>query len=391
LEEDGGIIWVSNAIWEDHSADHNIVTELARRTPVLWVDAPSSPATPGRFGAPRVTHPRLRQAAPNVTRLTPMALPGLTRPGVRITTLPLVTAQIRWAAHRTRFHPHAVVATSFEGVPTRRIRGARTVLYATDDYIAGAELIRLPAGWLKKQERRALAAADRVAAVSTPLAGQLKTVRPVAVIPNGCTPSIHTGPVPEQALALPRPVVALSGRLNPRIDISVLEAVADAGFSLLLAGPHDSRWEPARFRRLVHGNPRVHHTGWVPPGDMPAWLAAADIGITPYLDTPFNRASFPVKTLGYLAAGLPAVTSPLAATRWLLDGMGDRAYPARPPILATADTPSGFVKTIRVFLENAPRAEHATRSQVCRLFAARHTWERRAAALAALAAGGPPP
>jgi glycosyl transferase family 1 len=391
LGDDGGIIWVSNKIWEDHSADHNIVIELARRTPVLWVDVPSSPATPGRFGTSRITHPRLRQAAPNVTRLSPMALPGLTRPGVRATTLPLVSAQIRWAARRTRFHPHAVVATSFEGLPTRRIRGARTVLYATDDYIAGAELIRLPPRWLKKQERRALAAADRVAAVSTPLAGQLQTGQPVAVIPNGCTPSTHTGPVPEQALALPRPVVALTGRLNPRIDFSVLEAVADAGISLLLVGPHDGHWEPARFRRLVHGNPHVHHTGWVPPGDVPAWLAGADIGITPYLDTPFNRASFPVKTLGYLAAGLPAVTSPLAATSWLLDAMGEGAYPpVRPPILATADTPSGFVKTIRAFLENVPRAEHAARSQVCQLFAARHTWERRAAALAALAAGGTP-
>ena len=81
---------------------------------------------------------------------------------------------------------------------------------------------------------------------------------------------------------------------------------------------------------------------------MPAYIAAIDIGITPYLDSPFNRASFPLKTLDYLSAGRPAVSTALPAARWLYDdllGVGQGTAPDR--ILALANDREAFINALR--------------------------------------------
>ena len=111
-------------------------------------------------------------------------------------------------------------------------------------------------------------------------------------------------------------MVGVVGHLTDRIDISLLEAVVDSGLSLLMVGPRDPRWEPERFERLI-ASPHVQWVGLKPFAALPGYLRLIDVGITPYQDTAFNRASFPLKTLEYLAAGRGAVSSDLPATRWL--------------------------------------------------------------------------
>jgi teichuronic acid biosynthesis glycosyltransferase TuaH len=377
------LVWLANKMWEDHSVDRSMAAELSRYTPVLWVDAPVSVATPARarFGAARTARPVLSVLTDRITRLTPAALPGMTRPGVRASTAPLLRSQVRWALRRTGLPPLAVVATWFEGVLGWRRHGVTTALYATDDYVAGAELMRLPAGWLRLQEQRALASADLVTAQSILLADHWSALyrRPVTFIPNGCAPGRPvTAAVPAAVRALPRPVVGLAGRFNARIDMDLLETIAGAGFSLLLLGPCDHRWEPGRFAALT-ARPRVHYAGRVPPGEVPAYLAAADVGITPYLDSQFNRASFPVKMLDYLSAGRPVVSTDLPAARWLADDLahsGQAAGAGR--ILALASDRPGFVAALRR-LAGEPDV-----AGLCRAFAERHSWSRRAATLARL-------
>lgn len=174
--------------------------------------------------------------------------------------------------------------------------------------------------------------------------------------------------------------------------MDLLEAIADAGYSLLLVGPHHSQWEQRRFAELIT-RPRVHYVGRVPEELAPSYIAATDIGITPYLDNPFNRASFPLKTLDYLVAGRPAVSTDLPAARWLLGDLtsSERAFPPG-RILALAADRAGFVNAVRDIVGDPGRPDHTDTGQVvrepgqaqaCREFAARHTWSRRADALAA--------
>ena len=142
------------------------------------------------------------------------------------------------------------------------------------------------------------------------------------------------------------PVVGLIGQLSERIDLDALNAIADAGFSLLIVGPLDPRWEQRRFKELTSRS-HVHYAGPVPANAIPSYLAAIDVGITPYRDTPFNRASFPLKTLEYLGAGVPVVSTDLPAARWLREDLtrGEHAA-AADQILALARSNGEFVDVI---------------------------------------------
>jgi teichuronic acid biosynthesis glycosyltransferase TuaH len=307
-----------------------------------------------------------------IIRLTPVALPGFTRPGVRFTTAPLLRAQLRWALRRLRATPQAIVATNLEDVLGRWGRNTINVLYGTDDYVAGAKLMGLSADRLRVQERWALDRADVVLAISPELAERWRVLGadPI-VLPNGCDADAYRGvdrPTVMLGIDLPAPVVGVVGQLSDRIEIGLLEAVADAGLSLLLVGPRDERWEPERFAALT-ARRTVHHTGLVPSENLPIYLAMIDVGLTPYADTPFNRASFPLKTLEYLAAGRPVVSTDLPASRWLLDNPG-----ARTGELYVASGPGDFVAAVRVATAAGGTNELATR---CRALAARHSWQRR--------------
>jgi teichuronic acid biosynthesis glycosyltransferase TuaH len=151
----------------------------------------------------------------------------------------------------------------------------------------------------------------------------------------------------------------------------------------------------------------VRYTGRVPPADVPGYLAAIDIGITPYTSSEFNRASFPLKTLEYLAAGRPVVSSDLPGARWLHDDLA-AADQAPAEIMTLASTPAEFVSAVRRLAAQpgggvdpalpgaldpaqpdggvaAPPggAWEVARRDRCRAFARRHSWARRADALAA--------
>lgn len=386
------IVWIAASNWGGVlSTDRCMVTAMTRYARILWVDPPASLLTAAarRGDSPRRLTPRLSALDDRIVRLTPVALPGLTRPGIRGSTAPLVRAQIRWALRRTGIQPRAVVTTNVEDV-LGRWDGAVSMLYVTDDYVAGAELLGLPVRRLQDQERRALVRADVVAVVSPALQERWAALGADPVlIPNGCAVASHR-PAPV-ALGLPRPVVGLAGHLSARIDLRLLAAIAEAGYSLLLVGPHDPRWEPAGFAELA-ARPNVRHTGRVPAEEVAAYLAAADLGITPYLDSPFNRASFPIKTLEYLGAGLPVVSTSLPAARWLRDDFAAGGLTAGPDdVLVLADDPAGFVAAVGKLAGEPGRpaeqdaehgAPHLSLAARCRACADRHSWRRRAQTLA---------
>ena len=385
------LVWIAPTPWDGiPGTDRRIVAEMTRYTPVLWVDPPLSVITPARLSG-RVTGgilPSLSEPAPGITRLTTVALPGLTRPGVRVTTAPLLRAQISWALRRLRVRPSAVVSGYLEDV-LGRWGPVVNALYCTDDHVAGAALMGLSADRLRSQERRALARADVVAVVSPTLAGHWSALGADPVlIPNGCSDSDPWPPGQAARTGLPRPVLGLVGQLSERIDLDILTALSDAGFALLLVGPQDPRWEPRRFAELT-SRPGVQHTGRVPAASVPAYLAAIDVGITPYTGSDFNRASFPLKTLEYLAAGRPVVSTDLPGARWLLDDLaraGLTMTGERPAeIMTLASTPGEFVGAVRRMVPGPgaePEQEQARREQ-CRAFATRHSWARRADAMAA--------
>lgn len=374
-------VLMSGASWDGVRGSERALTEaLGPFTDVLWVDPPVSPATPRRyrrFGAEGPSwRPRLHEELPGVHRLTPVVLPGLTRPIVRTTTWPLVRRQTRWAVRQLGRVPAAVLACSLDDVLRGWPAQTRTVLYGTDDWVAGAELMGQSALRLRRQERYAVGAASLVLAITPQLADRWRDLgTEPALLPNGCDPEAYLAVDTVEPAALPAgfpsTVAGVVGQLNDRLDADLLAAVADTGIGLLLVGPRDPGWLPERWDDLV-ARPNVHHAGAVPFEELPRWLARMDVGLTPYTVSAFNKASYPLKTLEYLAAGLAAVGSDLPATRGLAEESED--------VFAIAGTDE-FAREVRLLAATPATADDIARR---RATAGRHSWAARATRLAEL-------
>ena len=260
--------------------------------------------------------------------------------------------------------------------------------------MAGAELMGLSADRLRAQERQAAAHANVVVVVSPQLAGHWAALgsAPPVLIPNGSFPAYAGGVSPAPAVSdMPGPVVGLIGQLTPRVDLGLLTAVAEAGYSLLLVGPYDARWEPEGFAALT-ARPNVRYVGRVPAEAVPAYLASIDVGLIPYTGSAFNRASFPMKTLEYFSAGLPVVSTDLPGSRWLRDSLAKLAAGHAAELMALTSDAAEFVAAVqrlagRPGSQAGPRAATGSgaepaRSAAARRFADQHSWPRRADAFA---------
>lgn len=388
------LVWMAPTSWDGiPGTDRPLAMALTRYARVLWVDPPVSPVTPARLRG-EVSGgllPTVTDIDEGLTRLTPVALPGLTRPGIRSTTAPVVRAQVRWALRQRGIQPFAVVAGYLEDL-LGRWGDAVNVVYSTDDHVAGAELMGLSADRIRAQERVAAARADVVVVVSTHLAEHWAALgsAPPVLIPNGSFPAYTDGISPAPAVTgLPGPVVGLIGQLTQRIDLGMLTAVADAGYSLLLVGPYDARWEREGFAALT-ARPNVRYAGRVPAEAVPSYLASIDVGLIPYADSPFNQASFPMKTLEYFGAGLPVVSTDLPGSRWLQDSLASFDPGHASQLMALTSDPGEFVAAVERLagspgLAAGPGAadRDRSRSAAARAFADQHSWPRRAEAFAA--------
>lgn len=357
--------------------DRNMALALSRHRPVLFVEPPLSALT--RLRSPELAglsrQPSLQVVGEDFARLIPWVVPGMTRPGIHHLVPPMMRRAARRAVHRlygAGGPVAAVVSCRLEPV-FGAIPAARTLYYSTDDLVAGAELIGLPRERLVRQEGLALRTADLVAAVSPPLRDRYVAAGfPAELLPNGCDPSAYDGvdaatPAPE--VSLRGPVAGFVGHINDRIDLALLEAVAAAGHPLLIVGPVAPGYQPARFLALTR-RPNVQWVGPKPFAELPGYLRLIDVGLTPYADTEFNRGSFPLKTLEYLAAGRAAVATPLPSTLWL-----------DTDLVHLAADPSSFARAVGTALA-APRTPALAASR--RDFARMHSWSQRATRLAAL-------
>jgi teichuronic acid biosynthesis glycosyltransferase TuaH len=364
-------------------ADQHLAEALSRIAPVLYVDPPMSVLSPLKRPERRqaLREPRLRLLGPGLARLTPVVQPGMERPGLVGLTTYLTRQAMRRATRMLGGRVQAVICVS---TLVRTLGACGEVVQAywlQDDFVGGAALFGLNPERIRKGEFALAAQADVLIASSPSVAETWRSrgYDPV-LIPHGSAPDAFAGtdaaPLPGD-VDLPAPIAGFIGHINDRVDVGLLEAVADTGSSLLLVGPRHEKDNLGRMERLL-ARDNVAWVGPKPFETLPSYYRAMDVCLVPYGDSAYNRGSFPLKILEYLSAGRGVVASDLPATRWLLDAGGGLGG-AEGLIAIAADAPA-FAEAVKRALAARRSALHADR---CRTFAAAHSWDVRARAFAA--------
>jgi UDP-galactopyranose mutase len=168
---------------------------------------------------------------------------------------------------------------------------------------------------LRRQRDELLARADLVFAGGPSLHRGTATRRPDAhLFPSGVdaahfAAARQPGPRPDRLADIPSPIVGYVGVIDERLDLDLLGDVANArpGWSFVMAGPI-LKIEKSRLPR----RPNVHYVGPVPYAELPDLVRAFDVAMMPFALNDATRSISPTKTLEYLAAGRPVVSTPIA-------------------------------------------------------------------------------
>ena len=357
--------------------DRHIAERLAAYAPILYVDRPISQLTrfrrPDRAGARAGAGDRLNIVAPGIARLSPVVLPGPERPGMAAVTQRLVERSVRRAVKSLDGSVRAVIDSSTLMSGFGAFPDAQHVFWAQDDYVAGAALFGQDPDRIARGELRQAARADAIVTSSPVVDGtwRARGYEP-HLIPFGCDAAAYlhvdeTSPAPD--VTLPGPIVGSVGFLNDRIDFAIFDEIARRGHSLLLVGGVHSSFRIEQLDELL-ARPNVQWVGFKQFEELPAYLRCIAVGIAPYTQSGFNKGSFPLKTLEYLAAGRRVVTTDLPATRWLATDLID-----------IASTPAAFADAVEKALADPPTPDEVARR---RAFAGKHSWDARAATFAQL-------
>jgi len=169
--------------------------------------------------------------------------------------------------------------------------------------------------------------------------------------------------VPPELADLPRPIFGYYGVVDERLDYDLIARLAEAPGvgSVVLVGPA-IKVDPATLPR----RPNLHYLGQRPYGDLPAYLKGFDVCLMPWALNDATRTISPTKTLEYMAAGKPIVST---AVRDVVRDHGD--------LVLIAEDPAGFVELARSALDRHDDA----RAAAMRARAAAHGWDAVADAM----------
>ena len=314
----------------------------------------------------------------------------------RFGTLGWAKAAAKAAGAADVYHGHDLTGLPAAVFARGDAPAARLVYDSHELYIASGATAGRPAwavDWLARRERSWSRDADALVTVNHPLADELRrrlAIERVVVVHN-CPPRPTTAPPRDdrirQAASIPAeaPVVLYHGGLRPGRGLRQLaeallepglEAVHAAflGFGPLLDEVAALAGEP-RFGR------RLHLLDAVPPDEVVAWVASADVAALPIQASNRSyRLSTPNKLFEALAAGVPVVASDFPGIRAIVaddpDGpLGELCDPAEPASIA-----AGINRILAM-----PAERRAELGERCRRAALeRWNWESESARLVEL-------
>ena len=171
---------------------------------------------------------------------------------------------------------------------------------------------------------------------------------------------------PADQAHLPHPRLGYFGVIDERLDMDLVAALADArpDWQIVLVGPV-VKIDPATLPRRAN----LHYTGQRTYGELPAYLAGWDVCLLPFALNEATRFISPTKTLEYMAAERPIVSTPITD---VAEPYGD--------IVRLAEGPAAFVAACDAALHE-PEDERTRRAGLMREVLARTSWDGTAAAM----------
>jgi glycosyltransferase involved in cell wall biosynthesis len=217
--------------------------------------------------------------------------------------------------------PVLLVAQQPNLLPTLKGLRADVKVYEVRDDYAGFALDERAAGRLARAHERMLRESDGVWAISQALVDDIRPVRAdvertyVGVECDEFARATWEG-APPSLRELPRPRIGLVGNLNDRVDWDLIEGLARRrpDWHVALVGPvYHARRETNEAIERLQRLPNVVYVGSVARTQLPATMAALDVGLIPYRITQATSRINPLKLYQYLATGIPVVATPIAA------------------------------------------------------------------------------
>lgn len=176
-------------------------------------------------------------------------------------------------------------------------------------------------------------------------------------------------PDPDDQAALAPPRLGYFGVVDERMDLDVLRALAETHpeWAVVVVGPV-VKIDPATLPQA----PNLHYLGQRAYHQLPAYLSGWDVALLPFARNESTRYISPTKTLEYMAAEVPIVSTPIAD---VVGPYGELVY--------LGDTPAAFVAACERALRSSA-AERERRAAGMRDVLDGTSWDRTAARMETL-------
>jgi UDP-galactopyranose mutase len=175
---------------------------------------------------------------------------------------------------------------------------------------------------------------------------------------------------PDQ-VGVPHPRLGFYGVIDERLDLPLLDFIAEARpeWQIVLVGPVVKIGPESLPRR-----PNIHYFGQRSYEELPGYLAGWDVCLLPFARNDSTRFISPTKTLEYMAAELPIVSTPITD---VAEPYGDIVY--------LGDTPEEFLSACETAL-SSPTEERNRRATFMRKVLSGTSWDVTVSAMENLVA-----
>jgi UDP-galactopyranose mutase len=174
---------------------------------------------------------------------------------------------------------------------------------------------------------------------------------------------------PEVQKSLPHPRLGYFGVIDERIDLELIEKLADArpDCSIVMVGPI-VKIDPAMAPRRAN----IHYFGKQEYADLPSFVKGWDVCLMPFAMNDATRYISPTKVLEYMAAGKPIVSTPIHD---VVEPYGEIVYSGK--------THEEFISACASALDST-REEKERRQKMADAVIANTSWDQTAASMEVL-------